>query len=758
MKKIINHFRPLFFLLATFCLAINMSSCSDDDEIVNPQITVEEYSKAIHVTWNDVESSIKFTSTMAWTAVVTDDATDEKCNWITLSKYSGDRGDISIPMLFGSNDKETNRSATITLTSKDVTATISVIQGDNPNAVLTMLESEIEDFDKYHKPEDFKNINMLRSDAKWSWFRHKQSEHFIVFWEPGFGDDPNAVTVDVALRVDIDDLLEKAEQFYMTNVEVLKFVEIGQGKSYLDQYKMQIYLFYQSDWLATGSGYDNTIGALWVSPSTCQPVGSTIAHEIGHSFQYQVYCDKLLNGATDNSRQGFRYGYEGSNGGNGFWEQCAQWQSFQDYPAELFGYHVNVWEANYHRHFEHEWMRYASYWLQYYWASKHGVNVVGEIWKQSYYPEDALSTYLRTYCNNNLETLYGELYDYATRMITYDLDGVRNYKTSSAGNYTTKLYETDNNYYQVAYASCPGTTGFNIIPLNVMNAGNTISADFIGLLPGSSLAADDAGNITDGDGKTVGNTTTYNTTGNMATGWRYGFVAIVNDTPVYAPMQQNASGTVSYTILPNTGKLYFVVMGAPSQYAVHGWNDNESDDAQWPYKVKFEGTDLLGSFVIDMSADPKDETFTYNINCDATITDYQLGTIDLQGNDDIKTLAQAFVMKPTVLSGNTLNITSGVTSNPDEGKIALGLLQNDNSYSFTYSANGGFYCTAEGNVGSWSNRDPIWFEYNKDTFIFTYGHYPNQTVAGQKYTIKPTLVYTKDGIQYKAFFVVNLQF
>lgn len=758
MKTLINHIKPLFFLLAVFCLTIGISSCSDDDEIVNPQITVNEDSKTISITWNDIETSIKFSSTTAWTAIVTDDATGEKCDWITLSKYDGNGGDFSIPLLFGANDAETNRTATITLASGDVKATISVTQGDNPNAVLTMNESEIEDFEKYYKPKEFANIKMLRSDAKWSWFRAKQSEHFVVFWEPGFGEDPNAESVNPALRVDIDDLLEKAEQFYETNIATLKFAEVGQGKSYLDQYKMQIYLLYQSDWLATGAGYDDTIGALWINPSTCQPVGSTIAHEIGHSFQYQVYCDKLLNGATNDFSQGFRYGYEGSNGGNGFWEQCAQWQSFQDYPAQFFGDDVKVWEANYYRHFEHEWMRYASYWLQSYWVQKHGIEVVGEIWKQSQKPEDALSTYMRLYCGGNLETLYAELYDYATRMITYDIDGVREYKTSSAGNYTTKLYEVDDNYYQVAYANTPGTTGFNVIPLNVMTAGTVIKANFEGLAPGSVLAADDSGNIIDGDGATVGNATNYNATANTASGWRYGFVAIVNGNPMYAPMQQASTGSVSYTIPANTEKLYFVVMGAPSNYVAHGWNDDETDDEQWPYKVKFEGTDLLGSFYIDMSANPKDETFTYNIPCDATTAGYALGSIDLQSNGDIQTLAQAFVMKPTVLSGNTLSIANGTTSNPTEGKVALGLLQSDNTYSYTYTANGGFYCTADGNQGSWGNSDPIWFEYDKDNFVFSYGHYPNQTVAGQLYTIKPTLVYTKGGVEYKATFVINLQF
>ena len=451
--------------------------------------------------------------------------------------------------------------------------------------------SDIPDYEKYYKPSEFASMDMFSKDAKWSFYRHKQSEHFIVFWEPGFGKDPNAASVPEAMKVNIDDLLAKAEQFYQTNINTLKFAETEKGKSNLDRYKMQIYLLYQEEWLATGAGYDDKIGALWVNPSTCKPVGSTIAHEIGHSFQYQVYCDKLLNGAANDFRQGFRYGY-GMNGegGNGFWEQCAQWQSLQDYPSELFGYHVDVWKDNYHRHFNHEWMRYASYWLPYYWMQKHGADVVGEVWKQSKYPEDPLMTYQRLYCNGKQEILYTELYDYATRMVTYDIDIVRKNVTASAKNYSTNLY-SNNGYYQVGYSSCPGNTGFNIISLDAPAAGSAVKADFVGLDAGSGLTSGDPGTIIDGNGKKVGIATNYNTS-SVVTGWRYGFVAVVNGVAQYAPMNKDKESIVSYTIPTGTSKLYFVVMGAPEQYVSHPWNDNEKDDIQCPYKVKFEGTDL----------------------------------------------------------------------------------------------------------------------------------------------------------------------
>ena len=284
--------------------------------------------------------------------------------------------------------------------SNDSTGTDTPVN-PKPSDVKVMDKSKIVDYNQYYCPakwnEGFEKgpDYMLRSDARWSWWRMKQSEHFFVFWEPGFGDNPNAESVPEALRVDVDDLLQKAEQFYKTNVEKLGMATIGEGKSVLDNYKMQIYLLYQTKWLATGSGYDDKIGALWVNPSTCKPVGSTIGHEIGHSFQYQVSADKLFTGEVtpidraDGSQlvpAGFRYGF-GANGAGGcaYWEQCAQWQSFQDYPNECFDQeaHYAVWLKNHHRHFNHEFMRYASYRFQYWFTEKHGIASFARIWKES---------------------------------------------------------------------------------------------------------------------------------------------------------------------------------------------------------------------------------------------------------------------------------------------------------------------------------------------------------------------------------------
>ena len=245
--------------------------------------------------------------------------------------------------------------------------------GDEKSVAMSFKEPDQRLIWKPSTSDNNYNNDYTNPESQWSFKRSKESEHWIVYWDKRFGDDPNASTVPSNLRVNVDDLLMKAEQFYATNVDKLKMADLGENKSRLDEYKMIIHLLYDDGWTAVGSGYDDMVGALWVTPSTCHPVGSTIAHETGHCFQYQVACDYRKSGISNYTQRGWRYGF-GSNGsgGNAFWEQCAQWQAMQDYPSEAFGYHCAVWLMNYHRHVCHEWMRYASYWWPYQLVEKHG--------------------------------------------------------------------------------------------------------------------------------------------------------------------------------------------------------------------------------------------------------------------------------------------------------------------------------------------------------------------------------------------------
>lgn len=753
------------------------SSCSDDETLVIGDINAPSSELTKTIAWDETETSIQFTANSDWTATVEDvtsRAANTEISWLKLTVPTGGAGDIKMPLYVQKNDNETYREAQVTIACGEKKVTVTIHQEANPDAVHTMDKSTIANYDKYYTPgtwnEGFEKgpEGMLRSDARWSWWRMKQSEHFFVFWEPGFGDNPNAASVPEALRVDIDDLLEKAEQFYTTNVEKLGMATTGQGQSVLDKYKMQIYLLYQTEWLATGSGYDDMIGALWVNPSTCKPVGSTIGHEIGHSFQYQVAADKLFTGEAEYIENdivpvGFRYGFgEYGSGGCAYWEQCAQWQSFQDYPQEAFTQDANVqvWLQNHHRHFNHEWMRYASYWFPYWFTQKHGLSTYARIWRESKYPEDPLETYMRLYCNGDLDALYANLYDYAVHCADYDFDAVHQYKTEAALGYSTRMYQNDG-WYQVAYSNCPGTTGFNLIALNIPEGGTTVSAQLEGLAPGSALAPSDPGTIQDADGNAVAKTSTYNQQSNTAQDYRYGFVAVTKDGKShYGEMKSGKNGSISYSVPANTDRLYLCVMAAPGKYNRNAWDDDESNDEQWPYRVKFANTNLLGNITIP-SGDPEDVTVELSESLDATSPEYALSTINLLSEGVMNKIAVAFKMQPSDIAGATLDDTTvrgEGFAGPAEGKVAVGLTVPDGSVSYAYSANGiGFWIAADGSASSWGDA-PVYFEYAPDAFALSIGHHPGNTTAGDTYTIKPTMVYNKDGKLYKAVIKIKMKF
>ena len=773
MRYNIKHnIHQMALLLAVGGISLFGQGCSDDDM----SKSVADYDPRYQGTIGGLETadyqveadtktiSINFSSDMPWSAALVD-SEGNACAWASVTPESGEAGDaLTITVNLQNNeDSENSREATLTIsTEKGSSNTIKILQNYK---VLYLNPADIQDYAKFTCPGEwnphFENgaDYMLRHDSYYSWHRMKQSEHFFVFWSPEFGADPNAESVPANMRVDIDDLLQKAEMYFDTNVNILKMATLGQGKSMLDDYKMQIYLIYQDEWLATGSGYDDKIGALWVNPSTCQPVGSTIAHEIGHSFQYQVYADKVSKqGAAQDYHHGFRYGF-GPDGAGGcaFWEQCAQWQAQLDYPSEMFGYHLDVWKKNYHRHFNHEWMRYASYWMQHLWVEKHGIEAYGAIWQESEFPEDPLQTYQRLYCAGSQDALYADLYEYASRMVYYDLKFANNDKKPVSvpdyvkGDYSTALYKVGDQKYQVGYASCPGTTGFNIIKLKVPTAGTVVSTQVAALAPGSALVKGDKGEMVDGDGAVAGKTTTYNDSENHSSNYRFGYVAIVNGKPVYSAMTKGAEATASYTVPAGTDELYFVIMAAPDTYNRQYWNDNEADDEQWPYTIAMDGTDVdsyieVIEVVIDPNAKPQDVALTINVRGTEDAS-YDFAHYNLAYYDNAA-ICYAFCLMPEEIDAIMHHSSEGLA----EGKICMRLKLPDGSYSYDDNCGGelgGFWCNAAGEPQGWGSNARTYTKLHT-IYDMEVGFMPGTLTAGETYPEIVELVYTKDGKEYIA--------
>ncbi len=406
-----------------------------------------------------------------------------------------------------------------------------------------------------YTPKELKDNNFDSKNSKWCYQRSASSDNIIVFWEDGFGSNP-ATAQKANMRINIEELLTKAEKMYAYYRDDLKFV--NKGNSNTDNYRMIIMLIYQEDWLATGAGYDDVIGALWVNPSTTTtPLSHVIAHEFGHTFQYQVKCDGS-------------YGFRDQNYVGTFWEQCAQYMSWQLYPDDKVRDLTSLLK-NVHKNFSHEDIRYFSIYLMEYWKQKHGKEFLGKLWKESINPEHPVQTYKRI-TNITQDQFNDEIFDYACKNITWDYP-LGNHNTNFINSlpkaeqdqykHKTKLILSADGYYEISSDQTPQSYGYNAIQLEIPKLGTTVSVTFEGI---------------DNKWKSIA-------------GWRFGIVAVKTDAKViYEEMKRDSKGTVSFTVANDLKELWLIVSGAPKEHINHVWDDDSTNDENFPYKIKLTNT------------------------------------------------------------------------------------------------------------------------------------------------------------------------
>ena len=427
------------------------------------------------------------------------------------------------------------------------------------------------------KPNTYSGTNYMNADAKSGYnFAHMlEGEHFAVFWDARFGEnaariqypgDGNVANANAVLTI--------GENCWK------KYVELGfvvPGESTTDKYKIQLYIPYQSEWRADASGTDGVSGGKtgighfnpWAANARG---GHTVAHEVGHTFQYLVSADLGMS-------HGFNYGYgDGASGGNGWWESCANWQAYKVYPGRQFtdGEYFEGHLPKHHQNLLHEDWRYENCFVQDWWCMKHGKNFIGRLWRESNKPEDPIEAYKRL-CGLSQQEFNDEQMEGFMRMATWDIDGVRDAAKHRIGqhlsvNYLTRVTGTTSTW-QADSAHCVQNYGYHIINMTVPKAGTEVKANFEGLTGEKG----------------------YRNLYPARAGWRYAFVALSsNGTRTYGEVQRDKEGTATLTIPSGCQRLFFVVMGAPTQHWRHPWDDNPSNDEQWPYRVRFEGTNLLG--------------------------------------------------------------------------------------------------------------------------------------------------------------------
>ena len=179
-----------------------MTSCDDGFEdklsgLTGAITATNEDGSDITLAPEDTFYSYSFTCLSNWTATVTEGA-----DWLSLREKEGiggyktlglvcDKFVVTVEQGQTADPASTVRNAVVVIKCGASEQTIHVTQ----TATVVEKVEEIEDIEKYYKPAEFGNMDMYSSASRWSFARMKQSDHFFVFWEAGFGDDPNAESV-----------------------------------------------------------------------------------------------------------------------------------------------------------------------------------------------------------------------------------------------------------------------------------------------------------------------------------------------------------------------------------------------------------------------------------------------------------------------------------------------------------------------------------------------------------------------------------
>ena len=598
------------------------------------------------------------------------------------------------------------------------------------------------------KPNEYRDVDFTLESSRYCFQRSMESEHFVIFWEKGL----QLVNGSVSLgghSIHIKTALNRAETIWKKYVEELGFLQ--PGSSLTDRFKICMFVVNQESWRADGSGQDGTVS--YYSGSTlktrsqkvglfhCNPWafqaegGHTMAHEVGHVFQYLVSAD--LGGT-----HGWQWGF-GSNGsgGNCWWECCAQWQAFQVYPASLFtNYRYSEYVDNVYRGFLHESPRYANYFIQYYWCQLHGADFIGRLWRESNYPEDPVETYQRM--NSQSQDDFNRMiFDFACHAVTWDIDGLRDRGKNYQDAFSTTLnwVEGTDDSYIVAPECAPQNYGFNIIRLKGLQGGTTVKVHFKG-------RAGAAG---------------YRNVNTSKAGWRYGLVAqTTGGERIYGEMQGDAEGTAELLLPDDVAKAWLVVTGAPTEHWRHAWDDDESNDEQWPYEVSFENCGAQGTNRTygDYPEDYVRRDTTVVIDATLAYSGSNYSSVRVQY--DLDAVSRALGVSTKQMQAVKCSASShGVKGTIDfVGVSATGAKTYGTTTSTSSSTCYGHWFTTSGQVVGYTSSAAIFAEMYPEKYGCYVGQYPGHLSAGQTYTIRQAFVYTHtDGRQYQATMVVRLK-
>ena len=602
----------------------------------------------------------------------------------------------------------------------------------------------------------------------WSKSRSVENDDIVIFWDNGYTTKPNELPKSDFYYIDLDDLMAKCQGFYDLEYQQLGFVDTLTTN--LNKYKMMVLLLHTTEWSCYGSGYDFEINALWVNPAPCHPVGHSVAHEVGHSFHYMCYAEATGHNHQSSSTVGTGFHLPVGNGQT-IWEQTAQWQANQSYPELMYDQSIGVFRNSHNYAFTHEWHRYQSYWFHYFLCQYYNdITTIAQVWNQRMTGAVDFNQSLMALKGLSVRDLYKLYFDYACRCATWDFDACAPYRAPYIGDFGYRCVLTDDGDYQVALASCPQGTGFNVIPLQVPAAGTEVTTHLTALAVGASLLDQDPGQYLDGDTRFVTSDNRHYINGGAraSRGFRMGYVALMQDgerryfseDSIYGQgTKNNVTEDYSFTVPEGTSQLWLVISPALKTYVQHKWDESINGDDMWPYRFSLEGTDIGARATVYAAPtlDGRsigDVSYTYDVSFPVDAVGYS-GTTATVSGQALATLGTAFQLELDKIASK---MQAWSSQGPSNGRIMLYAVNPDGTLAQSGStANGyGHWFDASGMVCPYANGY-VYSELATGNWTFYLGQYPGRCAEGSSYTVRQALRYRKNAREYaQANFTFNI--
>lgn len=424
---------------------------------------------------------------------------------------------------------------------------------------------------------------------RWSKTRSFETTNFICLWEAGFGTDPDKMINPAGgVSFSIKTVLANAESILAYHRDSLH-TPYANGTNY-NTYKILILLNYTTTWMAYGSGYDYTCGAIWVNPAAVGVGTSTnqyfvMTHELYHAVSYLCYCDR-----PGSSYRAFQDPINGP-----FWERSAQHAATTRYP-QYYLYFDNYMYAT-QSHYLSTRKHYAPSFFLENLDLTFGKSALGRLWTNNTTGEHVMNTAAKEFFGGNQSDLNDFIAQTAMKNITWDYPSKSNgayYKTYQQGLvYSTDVLQTnltnlivkkfrtilyavdyDKRHFAVRDAQAPQDYGYNAIQIFPETKNEDGSATIKMHFKGHTEDA-------------VKNP-----------GWRYGFVAIQADgTARYGALYKDNDKLVSFDMNPSDTAVWLIVTGAPAVHnAIHNykWEAGFPKYYRYPYELRFANAVPMG--------------------------------------------------------------------------------------------------------------------------------------------------------------------